>query len=365
MAVAPPPPPPPTFSIVKADVSPARALYGGRPVEARLRFRASAPVDVRIQIERRGGGVARRFDLRGVSPPGPVVVRWNGRVRGGREAREGRYVVRAGRRGGRLRTIGRFTFRRHIYPVRGRHWFRGPIGRFGAGRSGGRTHEGFDINARCGTRVVAARAGPGQAPPLRPRPLRQLRDRPQRERAARLLVLAPALARPGPPGAPGQDRPAAGLGGQDRQRPHASAATCTSSCTRAAGRSIPCPGCGPGTGSPSPLGRPRRPLRRTVHVGPLAGEQEHLDGDVVLQIGLAGERAHLAPRGLLDQGLELVGHDQLEVAADLLDVLSLAVRDQRALGRGEGLLQARRPPGRPRRRPWTWWGHGRSTCCGG
>ena len=162
-----------------------------------MRFRASAPVDVRIQIERRGGGVARRFDLRGVSPADRVVVRWNGRVRGGREAREGRYLVRAGRRGGRLRTIGRFTFRRHVYPVRGRHWFRGPIGRFGAGRSGGRTHEGFDINARCGTRVVAARAGPRQAPPLRPRPVRQLRDRPQRKRAARLLVLAPALARAG------------------------------------------------------------------------------------------------------------------------------------------------------------------------
>ena len=159
MAVAPPPPPPPSFSIAKAAVSPARAFYGGRPVEARLRFRASAPADVRIQIERRGGGVARRFDLSGICPAGPRVVRWNGRVRGGREAREGRYAVRAGRRGGRLRTIGRFIFRRHVYPVRGRHWFRGPIGRFGAGRSGGRTHEGFDINARCGTRVVAARAG--------------------------------------------------------------------------------------------------------------------------------------------------------------------------------------------------------------
>ena len=69
------------------------------------------------------------------------------------------------------------------------------------------------------------------------------------------------------------------------------------------------------------------------------GQQEHLDGDVVLQVGLAGERAHLAPGGLLDQGLELVGHDRLEVAADLLDVLGLAVADERPLRGSEGLLQ--------------------------
>ena len=151
--------PPPTFHLDGGRVAPKQAFYGGRPLTVRVRFRASAPSDVRIEIRRRGGGVARRFDLRAARPPGPVQVRWDGRVRGGREAREGRYRVLAGRRGGRLRAIGSFTFRRHVYPVRGRHWFRGAIGRFGAPRSGGRRHEGFDINARCGTPVVAARAG--------------------------------------------------------------------------------------------------------------------------------------------------------------------------------------------------------------
>jgi murein DD-endopeptidase MepM/ murein hydrolase activator NlpD len=151
--------PPPTFHLDGGRVAPKRAFYGERPLTVRARFSSSAPSDVRIEIRRRGGGVARRFDLRAVRPPGPVQVRWDGRARGGREAQEGHYRVLAGRRGGPLRAIGSFTFRRHLYPVRGRHRFRGAIGHFGAPRSGGRRHEGVDINARCGTPVAAARAG--------------------------------------------------------------------------------------------------------------------------------------------------------------------------------------------------------------
>jgi murein DD-endopeptidase MepM/ murein hydrolase activator NlpD len=46
-----------------------------------------------------------------------------------------------------------------IFPVRGPHGTRGTVGDFGAPRSGGRTHEGFDIVAACGTPLVAARGG--------------------------------------------------------------------------------------------------------------------------------------------------------------------------------------------------------------
>ena len=47
----------------------------------------------------------------------------------------------------------------HVFPVAGAHGTRGPIGEFGAPRSGERTHEGFDIVAFCGAAVVAARGG--------------------------------------------------------------------------------------------------------------------------------------------------------------------------------------------------------------
>ena len=50
-------------------------------------------------------------------------------------------------------------YRGHVFPVLGSHWTRGSIGDFGAPRSGGRTHEGFDIVAACGKPVVAVRDG--------------------------------------------------------------------------------------------------------------------------------------------------------------------------------------------------------------
>lgn len=47
----------------------------------------------------------------------------------------------------------------HVFPVQGPHGTRGFIGTFGAPRSGGRTHEGFDVVAACGTPLVAVRSG--------------------------------------------------------------------------------------------------------------------------------------------------------------------------------------------------------------
>jgi murein DD-endopeptidase MepM/ murein hydrolase activator NlpD len=54
---------------------------------------------------------------------------------------------------------GGTTFYGHVFPVDGPHWTRGAIGEFGAPRSGGRVHEGFDVVADCGTPLVAVRGG--------------------------------------------------------------------------------------------------------------------------------------------------------------------------------------------------------------
>ncbi len=54
---------------------------------------------------------------------------------------------------------GGTDFYGHVFPVAGAHWTRGYIGEFGAPRSGGRTHEGFDVVARCRAPLVAVRGG--------------------------------------------------------------------------------------------------------------------------------------------------------------------------------------------------------------
>ena len=54
---------------------------------------------------------------------------------------------------------GATEFNRHVFPVGGPHWTRGYIGEFGVPRSGGRTHEGFDVVAACRTPLLAAATG--------------------------------------------------------------------------------------------------------------------------------------------------------------------------------------------------------------
>ena len=118
-------------------------FYDGPPVQ----IRAHGPA--RVDIVRRPGEIVRTFNRRETR----IRLRWNGLIRG-RVAPDGRYAVRVD--GRRVRT---FEWHDHRYPVRGPHADRGGIGYFGAPRNGGRVHEGFDVNAACGTPLVAARGG--------------------------------------------------------------------------------------------------------------------------------------------------------------------------------------------------------------
>jgi len=153
-------PPPPLVAVTpvspeftRAVITPRRPVAGGRRVGLRLRFTSPGPADMRVEI-RRGRRLARRWVIRAAAPPGPLRLRWDSAA-----AREGRYTVSGGPVGGRMKRLGRFTLRSGVFPVRGPHGARGGVGLFGAGRNGGRTHEGFDILSACGTPVVAARAG--------------------------------------------------------------------------------------------------------------------------------------------------------------------------------------------------------------
>jgi murein DD-endopeptidase MepM/ murein hydrolase activator NlpD len=132
---------------ISGYVGPRHAFFGGHPVAIRSAALRAAAVDV---IQAGSDRLVRRL----AAPPGSDRASWDGLTSRGRAAPDGRYVFRAaGKR------LGSVILHGHFFPVRGPHGQRGAIGRFGAPRNGGRTHEGFDVVAACGTPLAAARAG--------------------------------------------------------------------------------------------------------------------------------------------------------------------------------------------------------------
>lgn len=141
-----------------ASVRPARAFFEARGVRISFALRGAQPTDVSVRLVT-GGRVVDRF-LIDAARPGETHVRvWRGRLGSGKPGPEGRYRVSLKPKGGAPLRLGAFSFHHDFFPVRGRHRARGYLGEFGAPRSGGRRHEGFDILAACGTRLVAARGG--------------------------------------------------------------------------------------------------------------------------------------------------------------------------------------------------------------
>lgn len=140
-------------------MSPRKAFLGARGgVRIEFRVTASAPADVSIRIARQGREV-RRIDLNDVPPGADRVESWDGLTDSGSPAPDGIYRILIGPLAGEAKQVGKLTLFGHFFPVRGPHGTRGPVGEFGAGRNGGRTHIGFDVTAGCGTPVAAARAG--------------------------------------------------------------------------------------------------------------------------------------------------------------------------------------------------------------
>jgi murein DD-endopeptidase MepM/ murein hydrolase activator NlpD len=149
----------PGFELTGGSVAPRSAFYDGvDPVTVRLRFTADGPSDLSVRI-RRGGRLVRRLFVRDAEPGFHRIEAWDGARPSGKAAKEGGYRAFVKPVGGPASPLGRFRLHNHIFPVRGKHGVRGWMGEFGAPRSEGRTHEGFDVVAACGRRLVAARGG--------------------------------------------------------------------------------------------------------------------------------------------------------------------------------------------------------------
>jgi murein DD-endopeptidase MepM/ murein hydrolase activator NlpD len=149
-------PPDPEFKMAAAEVRPNRVFFYGKR-DPRLTYAfEGATTDVRIEVvnKRTHRVVASWIDRNRRAYVDNSAV-WNGRRDGGGEAPNGRYRFRVGAvsDGDPTGVPGSgFHYYDHIFPVRADHdYWDG----FGAGRG----HDGQDIGADCGARIVAARGG--------------------------------------------------------------------------------------------------------------------------------------------------------------------------------------------------------------
>jgi murein DD-endopeptidase MepM/ murein hydrolase activator NlpD len=160
--------PAPGAASLETATSAAKFFLGSqRGILFSYRLSGSTPVDVDVNLIRLSdGAVVQTWTQAQVAPNEVRSVRWTG-VTNNQLQPEGRYAFRAVIHEGSATATSAaaddpnrdaFDFYDHIFPVRGRHDYGGDSARFGASRSG-HTHQGQDVLAACGTKLVAAQGG--------------------------------------------------------------------------------------------------------------------------------------------------------------------------------------------------------------
>ncbi|HYH57981.1 MAG TPA: M23 family metallopeptidase [Thermoleophilaceae bacterium] len=182
IAVLPPPPPERSARLkpsngprdrgaprLETGISTTKAFFGGAKVRFSYRINDDEPVPVTIElINATKDVVVRRWKRSAVEPDTIHTIRWNGQAGRSIKVGQGRYIFRVTAQSSEGLTArssdstearrDAFDFYGHIFPIRGRHDYGSSGSRFGSGRSG-HSHQGQDVFARCGTKLVAARSG--------------------------------------------------------------------------------------------------------------------------------------------------------------------------------------------------------------
>jgi murein DD-endopeptidase MepM/ murein hydrolase activator NlpD len=153
-----------SLKLKSEHASPDKAFYyGKRKAVYHYSIGGTRARNLKIQaVNRRNWRVVHTWLRRGVEPGSMHAIRWGGTGRHGRPAKAGNYMFRVRTRHGananRRRTRGgdrSFALYPAKFPVRARHSYGDG---YGAPRAG-HVHQGQDILAPCGKRVVAARGG--------------------------------------------------------------------------------------------------------------------------------------------------------------------------------------------------------------
>ena len=137
-------------------------------VEFKYRVGGGTPVNAQVTLIRQNdGAIVQTWDHPNVGPGQIQSIRWEGKA-GEALAPEGRYMFSLSVTDGSgavARSAGAsdpqrdaFDLWHFVFPIRGAHNYGQEGARFGAGRSG-HSHQGQDMMANCGTKLVAARGG--------------------------------------------------------------------------------------------------------------------------------------------------------------------------------------------------------------
>ena len=132
--------------------NPARGYFMGKRARASFVARGGSPQDVRVDVVDADGGLVRSLVAKDVAPGTPAQVRWNGKTEDRKIAPNGAYEFEVKPITGGSGSSASFEQYDHIFPVRGKH-------DYWAGLGDGRGHQGADVGAKCGKRMVAARGG--------------------------------------------------------------------------------------------------------------------------------------------------------------------------------------------------------------
>jgi hypothetical protein len=144
------------FRVGRVEAAPRVAYFDGRKdIELDYLFEADGPADVRIDVvSKESGRTIESMVQRNRQPYSNQTVSWDGLGANGKPPRNGKYKFRVSALGdetGASEATG-FSYYDHKFPLRGKHGY-------GDGLGAGRGHQGQDVFARCGTRIVAARGG--------------------------------------------------------------------------------------------------------------------------------------------------------------------------------------------------------------
>lgn len=144
------------FAVKRVEADPATAYYdGAKDIELDYLFEADEPADIRIDVVSKDTGkTVDSIVEKDREPFSNQTVAWDGLDSKGKPPHNGKYKFRVSALGGESGSsdAAGFAYYDHIFPLRGKHGY-------GDGLGAGRGHQGQDVFARCGTKIVAARGG--------------------------------------------------------------------------------------------------------------------------------------------------------------------------------------------------------------